>query len=355
MPRGDLQIRDLRVIMLLANARTKVTTKEISDRLGLPIRTVQRIIEALEAIPLPIKRDPLGMGNGIQLIGGLALKVTLPSNLVEMAALQVALDRMRDTAGGTVLCEALEHYVARAQAQMTSEQRAIAAKFARIYRSRDASPSAAASPIATLVHKAIDEGRVLTIEYVSPNELKPKRRDIEPAGIWITEQRPYVVGYDREKKAMRIFALDRIHGAVISKGEFAPRGDFDVAQYFRGALNAFVGAPVNLELRLDPEAMRRLGAKRPSRSAKLVKRPDGGAVLYCEAPLSDELLSWMVSLGDGVSVSHPPDASAFVREAFLRRANAQPKAPRKKTSASRREKPTALPGPLIRRIKKRES
>ena len=353
MPRGDLQIRDLRVIMLLANARTKLTTKEIGERVGLPIRTVQRIIEALEAIPLPIKRDPLGMGNGIQLIGGLALKITLPSNLVEMAALQVALDRMRDTAGGTVLCEALEQYVGRAQAQMSSEQRAIASRFARIYRSRDAAPSGASSPIATLVHKAIDEGRVLTIEYVSPNELKPKRRKIEPAGIWITEQRPYLVGFDQEKKAMRVFALDRIHSAVIGTESFAPRSDFDVAQYFDVALSAFVGTPVSLEIRLDPEATRRLGAKRPSRSSKLVKRPDGGAVLYCEAPLSDELLSWMVALGDGVVVQDPATAAAFVRESFLRRAAMQPKARKKSTTGQPRKKPTALPGPLIRRMTKK--
>ena len=352
MARGDLQIQDLRVIMMLAQARGPLTTTQISDRLEIPMRTVQRIITAIEAIPLQLRRDSAGMGGGIRLIGDLSLKVTLPSNLVEMAALKVARDRMRDSAGGTLLCEALEQFVERTLAQMTSEQRAISERFARFYRTRETKPRGTATPIATLVHKAIDEALVLIIEYVSPKELKPKRRELEPAGLWITDGRTYIVGFDREKQSMRTFALDRVRGARLSKDRFTSRGDFDVGAYFKNAVGAFVGGgPVDLELRLDAEAARRLGGKLPNDSARAVKRPDGGATLHYAAPLSDELLAWMVTLGPGVSVVAPVEASAFTREAFVLRAGAQPKAPggARKPSA-KRKKPLALPGPLARRM-----
>ena len=355
MARGDLQIQDLRVIMLLAQARTSLTTTQISERLGIPLRTVQRVINAIEAIPLPLKRDSAGMGGGIRLLGELTIKVSLPSNLVELAALQVARERMREAAAGTMLCEALEQFVDRTVALMTSEQLAVSARFARMYRTREAPRSFVTSPVAALVHNAIDQSRVLVIEYVSPKETKAKRRDIEPAGVWVTDHRTYVVGFDRQKKAMRTFAIDRIRGARVSDSSFAPRADFDVANHFRGALGAFVGSgPLALELQLDPEAVRRLGAKRPSASAKVVMRPDGGAALHYEAPLSDELLAWMVSLGPGVTVKAPAEASTFAREAFAARVAAQPKVARRKARPAARPKPTALPGPLIRRIVKRD-
>lgn len=62
------------------------------------------------------------------------------------------------------------------------------------------------------------------------------RRDIESAGMWVTDQHTYAVGFDRQKKAMRTFALDRIRGARVGEDLFAPRADFDVASYFRGAI-----------------------------------------------------------------------------------------------------------------------
>src|SRR5690242_13023222 len=101
MARGDLQTQDLRVIMLLASARTALTTKQISDKLGIELRTVQRIIKAIEAIPLPLKRDSAGMGGGIRLLGDISLRVALPSNLVELAAMIVARDKLRESAEGT--------------------------------------------------------------------------------------------------------------------------------------------------------------------------------------------------------------------------------------------------------------
>ena len=102
MGRGDLQVQDLRVIMYLAQARRPVTTAQIARHFDLPMRTVQRIIAAIEAIPIPLKRDSAGMGGGIRLLGGLSLEVSLPSNLLEMAALKVAREHMREAAGGTL-------------------------------------------------------------------------------------------------------------------------------------------------------------------------------------------------------------------------------------------------------------
>src|SRR5436190_1722412 len=128
MARGDLQVQDLRVIMLLAQARVPLTTKQIGERLDIPMRTVQRIINA------------------------------------------------------------------------------------------------------------IDTATVLSLEYVSPKEQKPKRREIEPAGVWIAEGRTYVVGFDRQKRSMRTFALDRIRTARLAKERFTPRGDFDVGEYFKNAV-----------------------------------------------------------------------------------------------------------------------
>ena len=106
MARGDLQIQDLRVLKLLSDARGPVTTKQISDRLELPQRTTQRILQAAEAAGFPIVRDQAGMGGGIRLVSDFSVNVTLPTDLVEMAAVIVAQQLMRQAAGETVLGEA---------------------------------------------------------------------------------------------------------------------------------------------------------------------------------------------------------------------------------------------------------
>ena len=330
MGRGDLQLQDLRVVMLLAGARKPLTTKDIADKLGIELRTVQRIIKVIEDIPLPLKRDPGSMGGGIRLLGDFALKVSLPSNLVELAAVLVARDKMRESAAGTLLGEAFEQFADRVQQQLKGEQRAITERFVKMYGSKKSAAPAHASPIARIVHKAIDESRVLAIAYTSPKEKKPKRREIEPLGMWVADQRTYVVAHDRQKNALRTFALDRIGDAEVLDQTFTPRADFDPADYFAHAVSAFVGGgPVALRLALDAEAVRRIGGKVPN-DATLTKTKDG-ATLDWPVPLSDELLAWMVTLGPGVVVEAPKEAIAFVESAWSSRTEAQ----RKRTQLKR--------------------
>ncbi len=172
------------------------------------------------------------MGGGIRLLGDFALRVSLPSNLAEMAALLIARDRMRELAADTLLGEAFEQFAARVLSEMKGEQRALCERFVRLYGTRPVDTPANATPIATLVHKATDERRVLTIEYVSPGEHRAKRRDIEPLGVWLENARSYVVGRDRGKNALRTFAVDRIRGASLTEIKFAPPDGFDIQKPF---------------------------------------------------------------------------------------------------------------------------
>ncbi len=310
--RGDLQIQDLRVIVLLSNARRALTTKEIADKLSLELRTVQRIIKAIEAIPLPLKRDPAGMGGGIRLLPDAALRVSLPSNLVELAAVHVARDKLRESASETMLGEAFDQFAERLLGQLKGEQREICDRFVKLYRTKPVSQPPPISPLARVVHKALDERRVLTIVYEAPKERT--KRSIEPLGMWVADHRTYLVARDRRKNALRTFALDRMQEAEATDERFEPPSDFDPAHYFEHALSAFVGdGPIPLEITLDDVALKRLGGKLPS-NAVLKKN-----TLHWNAPLSDELIAWMVTLGPGVTVRAPKEAVAFVKRAFTER------------------------------------
>lgn len=306
--------------MLLSSARTSLTTKQIAEKLDMELRTVQRIIKVL---PLPIKRDPPGMGGGLRLEQDVALKVPLMSNLVEVAALLVARDKLRESAEGSLIGEAFEQLTERLQQQLKGEQRAICERFVKMYRTKTPPRVAQASPASRTVHKALDEQRVLTIAYRSPTAVRASKRTIEPLNVWVGTDRTYLVARDREKKALRTFALDRIEDAELTDTHFERPPDFDPAAYFAHSLGAFVGdGPVDVVLSLDEEAVRRLGGKLPSPDARLVKKK-GGAEMRWRVPLSDELVAWMVPLGKGVIVTAPEKAVTFVREAFSARAKAQ--------------------------------
>ncbi len=331
---------------MLTMARTWVTTKQIAERFDLEERTVQRIIKAMGEF-LPVERDPLG--GGIRLIQGFEMKVPLPTNLLELAALRIAQDQMRTAAEGSVIGEAFEQLASRALKDLKGVQRAICDRFVRMYRAAPNDAPGTATPISQMIHKAIDEHRALFLEYVSPNEQRPKGRDVEPLAVWVTAQRSYLVARDSAKNAIRTFALDRIRGVSVTSRLFPPHSDFDVAAYFQRSISAFVGTePIAIVLRLDPEATRRLGKKRPAKTARLVNRPDGSSDLHWELALSDELVAWMVSLGAGVSVIAPEQAVNFVRDAFRLRANAQPKKRRESKARKQPKRPTSLPGPLVR-------
>lgn len=93
--------------------------------------------------------------------------------------------------------------------------------------------------------EAMRDGKVIDISYQSFHMDAPKQHLVEPYCLKIYKQRWYLLGRRADTKAMRIFALDRIKGIVITGKSFNLPASFDAENYFAGSIGIIVEADCN--------------------------------------------------------------------------------------------------------------
>jgi len=87
----------------------------------------------------------------------------------------------------------------------------------------DQSSTAATGPLEK-VRRGVAERRSLEIEYYSANRDEISTRTIDPEHVFSALGNWYVVAWDRTAEGERLFRLDRIRKAGITKQRFEPRG-----------------------------------------------------------------------------------------------------------------------------------
>jgi proteasome accessory factor B len=148
------------------------------------------------------------------------------------------------------------------------------------------------------------------------------RRTVEPWGVVSWRGRWYLVGFDRDRAAVRSFRLSRIAGPVRTLG--AP-GDVTVppdVDLLAVVARAVGPPPVIGTARLWVAAGRAHGLRRSGRVLGPLRRtgPDGvardGDELEIDLRSVDTVARWVAGFGPDVAVRHPPELAAAVRRTW---------------------------------------
>jgi proteasome accessory factor B len=145
------------------------------------------------------------------------------------------------------------------------------------------------------------------------------RRTVEPWGVVSWRGRWYLVGFDRDRAAVRSFRLSRIAGPVRplgSPGDVTVPPDVDLLAVVARAVGP---PPVIGTARLWVAAGRAHGLRRSGRVLGPLRRtgPDGvvrdGDELEIDLRSVDTVARWVAGFGPDVAVRHPPELAAAVR------------------------------------------
>jgi proteasome accessory factor C len=85
--------------------------------------------------------------------------------------------------------------------------------------------------------RAIDEHRIVALEYLKPDEQEVTTRTVEPYSIERRLPHWYVHTWDVDRDEPRSYRLDRMRRATVSRKTFAPREGFDPSE-LHGATTA---------------------------------------------------------------------------------------------------------------------
>ena len=134
---------------------------------------------------------------------------------------------------------------------------------------------------------------------------------IQPYALKVFDRRWYLLGFIKEKRALRTIALDRILDLKILSTSFELPEDFDARKYFANV----VGIYTNLDLPVDNVKIRAYGVQAEYiRSTPLHKTQSEGRSKYREFAeftyrlcITPDLISQLLAMGEKVEVLEPEE------------------------------------------------
>ncbi len=276
-------------ILSILLQKEKVTAPELAQVFEVSKRTINRDIDNLCRAGIPIVTSQ-GTGGGISIMDGYRMDRTILTSK-DMQMIMAGL-RSLDSVSGS-------HYYG----QLMEKIKAGSTEFVRgsesILIDLSSWNKASVSSKIELIQDAIDLGKILKFEYYAPKG--NSEREIEPYYLVFKWSSWYVYGYCLLRKDFRLFKLNRMaemsHVRSFERRSNVPMPDLSNERVFppRGKVKAVFDASLKWHL------IEEYG------TASFTELSDGK--LLFERDYSDEeaLLSWMLAMGDKVTVLEPED------------------------------------------------
>jgi predicted DNA-binding transcriptional regulator YafY len=206
-------------LLLLLQARGRLTAGELADRLEVSRRTVYRDVDALGAAGVPVRSDP-GPNGGIELMGGWR------TDLTGLTAPEV--EALFTSAAGP----AFESAMGKLAASLPGERGKRAGRIRErlLVDSAGWGRRAAASPHLGVVQDAVFSDRRLHLMYRRA-EAQAVERDVDPLGLVIKAGVWYLVADVAGER--RLFRLSRIEAAQALDEPARRPKRFDLARAWR--------------------------------------------------------------------------------------------------------------------------
>lgn len=290
-------------IVLLLQARGRLTAEQLSAELEVSVRTIYRDMDALHEAGIPVYGDA-GHRGGYQLLDGYRTRLT---GLTQDEAMALPLAGLPGPAAelglGAMLAAAQLKVRAALPAELGEQASKVQARFhldAPGWYARHEQ-----APFLPAVAGAVWHSRVLHVRYRRWKAPTDVDRRLEPYGLVLKAGRWYLVA----GPGPRTYRVDQILAADVTSEQFTIPGGFDLAGYWQHATAEFLDRlhTSDAVVRLAPRAASRLAtpAARAAAAASAVPEPDGWIRATVPIESVEYACSQFLALGTDIEVVEP--------------------------------------------------
>ncbi|NLM37483.1 MAG: YafY family transcriptional regulator, partial [Firmicutes bacterium] len=169
-------------------------------------------------------------------------------------------------------------------------------------------------PLFKAINTAIQEQKILKIEYYSFSRDTVTTRKVNPYKLVFKDGFWYLVGYCHHREKVRVFRVDRIRCFSLTSETFAPPTDFDFEKYMGAAWQMERGEEFHFKVRFYGEAARFIRETTYHPSQQIVEEPEGTVLFTARAGGMQSILRWALSFGDKAEVLEPQELRDMVAE-----------------------------------------
>ncbi len=307
MARGDQLSRQWRIIQALMSAGRGKTASELALELDCHSRTVYRDLEALQMAGFPLFTQTREGKACWTITESGRRQMPIPLDLTELMALYFSRNMLK-VLRGTALYDSLVRFFDKVKATLppayieylskVEESLAVGVKTFK------SSPQLQET-LARVSHAA-RERRLIEIDYYTMNRRELTHRRVAPYKLWFYDETFYLIGYCDLRRAVRVFAVDRIAAVAVLDEAFTAPADFDADAFMRRSFGVFQGDPVTVRVRFSPEAAGYVREKIWHPSQTLTPLEDGGLLFSAEVAGIEEIERWVLKWGADATVLEPP-------------------------------------------------
>jgi predicted DNA-binding transcriptional regulator YafY len=305
-------------IMLLLQARGRLTAQQLADALEVSVRTIYRDIESLSAAGVPVYGDA-GPAGGYQLLDGYRTRLTGLTAGEAEALFLAGLPRAAAELGlGTVLATAQLKLQAALPAELRDRSALIQQRFhldaPGWYHDGDRVPYLAA------VAAAVWEQRRIEIGYRRWKAPEQVTRVLEPHGLVLKAGKWYLVA--RCDGQLRTYRVSQILALTQTGRRFGRQPGFDLAGYWASQVTGFRDrlyqdeATIRLTTAGRERAAEILSPVVADAIARTATVPDSRGRVTAVIPIESRVHAHgeLLRLGAEVEVLSPDDLRAMMRQ-----------------------------------------
>ncbi|MBC7458062.1 MAG: WYL domain-containing protein, partial [Bdellovibrionaceae bacterium] len=319
MARNDTVTRILKVIHLLEVNPQGLTIKEIKAKLDdlkfvSSERTIYRDLEAIQMIQLPLVKNENSDQPRWKLESIATVNQKIQFSYQELIALFLSKESMNAFVGSPIYV-VIDSFFSRiekvlglaAQKEMSKIQTYLG------FKSKASWQSSVNQEIIDTIYDACAEGHQLELTYKAKsgdNKDKVSVRNLGPEGLYFADAGAYLIGKDLEKNEFRTFSLNRI--IEVKLLETAYDSELDLKTYLKtsiGLLNSGLVKPVEIMI-TDPIAS--YVSERRWHDSQTVTRVADGIILRLNVSINDELVRWILGLGQSAIVNSPVELITMI-------------------------------------------
>jgi predicted DNA-binding transcriptional regulator YafY len=307
------QAARLHNVIRLLEARYGATVEELAEECQVDRRTVYRDLQAVSEAGYPLLREPQADGRTLyRFLTGFKKVPPINFSLEELMTRYLCRGQL-GFLQGTPFQEDLVSIFDKIRSSLSPRN---VAHLERI--------SEAAVPRFQGVRDYHDKKeilekvrRALLFQYRCRMQYRPPRREVQsylfdPYLLLFYQSALYLGGYSHNRKALRLFLIDRIQDIEILRERFEVPEDFDASDLTGRAFGLIDDRAMNVEARFGAEVAHLIRERIWHPDQSVVENKDGSLTLSFTAAGEREILSWLYSFLPHVEVLSP----SALREKF---------------------------------------
>ena len=283
-------------ILYVLLQKDKVTAPELAERFEVSRRTINRDIEDLCKAGIPI-RTSQGTGGGISIMDGYRMDRTILTSK-DMQMILAGLRSLDSVSGSSYYGQLMEKIQA-GSSSFISGRDSILIDLSSWYRE-------SLTPKIETIQDAIGDRHLVRFQYFSPSG--DSERTVEPYYLVFHWSSWYLWGWCRDRKAFRLFKLNRMDSVQKTEEIFecreAPMPDLSNEKIFPGKIRVKALFEADQKWRLvedfGPECF--------------VERDDGRLLFTADYTDLESLVTWLMTFGDKAEVLEPREAREAVSQ-----------------------------------------